>query len=163
MEIREATSNDHNNIWEIFERVVRAGDTYVFHPETPREDLDKLWFAPSMKTYVAEEDGKILGTYFIKSNQIGLGSHVANCGYMVHPDAQGKGVGKLLCTHSLEIAKELKYKAIQFNIVVSTNHVAVNLWKKFGFVIIGTIPKGFRHLQLGYVDAYIMFREIYDK
>ncbi|HTJ53406.1 MAG TPA: GNAT family N-acetyltransferase [Cyclobacteriaceae bacterium] len=160
MKIREATHQDHDSIWEIFSNVIKTGDTYVFDPNTKKEDLSKLWFAPSMKTYVAEEQGKIIGTYIIKPNQIDLGSHVANCGYMVHPDARGKGVGSALCEHSLEIAKILGYKAMQFNIVVSTNKVAVKLWEKHGFKIIGTIPQGYNHIELGYVDAYIMYRKV---
>ena len=90
MTIRQATSNDHDGIWEIFEQVVKTGDTYAFDPDSQREDLSKLWFAPGMKVFVAEEDGKILGTYFIKPNQPGLGAHIANCGYMVHPEARGR-------------------------------------------------------------------------
>lgn len=160
MTIREATINDHDGIWEIFEQVIKPGDTYAFDPNSKREDLPKLWFAPGMKVYVAEENGKILGTYFIKPNQAGLGAHIANCGYMVHPEARGRGLGKQLFDHSWLVAKELDYKGMQFNFVVSTNRVAVKLWKKLGFKIIGTIPKGFNHQQLGYVDAYIMFREI---
>ena len=160
MIIREATLNDHDGIWEIFEQVIKPGDTYAFDPNSKREDLPKLWFALGMKVYVAEENGKILGTYFIKPNQAGLGAHIANCGYMVHPEARGRGLGKQLFDHSWLVAKELDYKGMQFNFVVSTNRVAVKLWKKLGFKIIGTIPKGFNHQQLGYVDAYIMFREI---
>jgi ribosomal protein S18 acetylase RimI-like enzyme len=79
---------------------------------------------------------------------------------MVHAAARGKGIGGKLCEHSLGIAKEIGYKGMQFNIVVSTNTNAVELWKKFGFRIIGAIPGGFNHIRLGYVDAYIMFREI---
>ena len=160
MTIRESTLNDHDGIWEIFEHVIKPGDTYAFDPDSKREDLPKLWFAPGMKVYVAEENGKILGSYFIKPNQAGLGAHIANCGYMVRPEARGRGLGKQLFDHSWLVAKELDYKGMQFNFVVSTNRVAVKLWKKLGFKIIGTIPKGFNHQQLGYVDAYIMFREI---
>ena len=160
MNIREANSKDYNSVWEIFESVIKTGDTYVFDPETDKDDLSKHWFAPSMRTYVAEEKNRIVGTYIIKPNQIDLGSHIANCSYMVHPDAQGKGVGKLLCEHSIEIAKSLKFKAIQFNIVVGTNKGAIQLWEKYGFAIIGTIPDGFKHMRLGFVDAHIMYREI---
>ena len=160
MTIREATNNDHDGIWEIFEQVVKAGDTYAFDSDSQKEDLPRIWFAPTMKVYVAEEDGKILGSYFIKPNQPGLGAHIANCGYMVHPESRGRGLGKQLFDHSWLVAKESGYKGMQFNLVVSTNQVAVQLWEKSGFRIIGTIPNGFHHLQLGYVDAYIMFREI---
>ncbi len=160
MEIRKARSEDYDAVWEIFSKVITTGDTYVFSPDTKKTDLSKHWFAPYMHTYVAEENGKILGTYIMKPNQIDLGAHIANAGYMVHPDAQGKGVGKMLCEHSIEKARSLGYKAIQFNIVVSTNQAAVRLWKQYGFEIIGTIPEGFKHLKLGYVDAYIMYRKL---
>lgn len=160
MEIREANVNDYDAIWQIFKKVIETGDTYVFDPKTPKEDLKKHWFAPYMKTFVAVEDNQILGTYIIKPNQIDLGSHIANCSYMVNPKFHGRGIGKLLCQHSLDMAKAMDYKAIQFNIVVSTNTAAVELWKKFGFRIIGTIPKAFNHQSLGFVDAFIMFTEI---
>ena len=160
MIIREASLNDLNGVWEIFEQVVKGGDTYAYAPDSTKEDLPKLWFVPTARVYVAEENDKILGTYYIKPNQVGLGAHVANCGYMVHPDTRGRGLGKQLGEHSLLIAKESGYKGIQFNFVVSTNTTAVKLWQKIGFSIIGTIPKGFNHSQLGYVDAYIMFQSI---
>ena len=160
MEIRIATSNDFNSVWDIFTSVIKTGDTYVFDPKTEKDNLSKHWFAPYMKTYIAEEREKIIGTYIIKPNQIDLGSHIANCSYMVHPNAQGKGVGKLLCEHSLINAKDLGYMAIQFNIVVSTNINAIKLWENYGFEIIGTTPKGFRHKELGYVDTYIMYKKL---
>lgn len=109
---------------------------------------------------MAEEQGKIVGTYIIKPNHPGLGSHIANCGYMVHPDARGKGIGKKICEHSIAFARENGYRAMQFNIVVSTNEVAVALWKKLGFRIIGTTPNGFRHQKLGFVDTYTMYLEL---
>jgi len=162
MKIRKADpAKDYNDIWEIFSKVIQTGDTYVFDPNTPKESVHKLWLADYMDTFVAvDDDGKILGTYFIKPNQIDLGNHIANCGYMVIPNSQGKGIGKQLCEHSIEFAKQKGYLGIQFNIVVSTNTTAVNLWKKLGFEIVGTTPKGFRHKELGLVDTYIMFKDL---
>lgn len=161
MEIRKADRlNDYNKIWEIFSAVIQTGDTYTFEPATPKEDLEKYWFADHMNTFVAVEDDTMPGTYIIKPNQPGLGNHIANCSYMVNPRHHGKGTGKLMCEHSISLAKENGFLGIQFNIVVSTNIAAVNLWKKFGFEIIGTTPKGFRHQQLGFVDTYIMFRSL---
>jgi ribosomal protein S18 acetylase RimI-like enzyme len=114
-----------------------------------------------MNTFVAVgSDGEISGTYIIKPNQIDLGNHIANCGYMVNPKYQGRGIGKLLCEHSIAFAKDKGYLGIQFNIVVSTNTIAVALWKKLGFEIIGTTPNGFRHKSLGFVDTYIMFKDL---
>ncbi|MDO1512399.1 GNAT family N-acetyltransferase [Maribacter confluentis] len=160
MIIRKAKESDFDQVWQIFSEVIKTGDTYVFNPNTPKKDLKKHWFAEYMETYVMEENERILGTYILKPNQIDLGNHIANCSYMVNPDMQGKGVGKKLCEHSLKMAKHHNFEAIQFNIVVSTNKGAVALWKKYGFEIIGTTPKGFRHSELGLVDTYIMYKNL---
>ena len=162
MTIRKADKEkDYDSVWEIFSNVIKTADTYVFDPRTPKKSLTSLWFADSMDTFVAvDDDGTIFGTYFIKPNQIDLGSHIANCGYMVSPMHQGRGVGQQMCEHSIAFAREKGYVGIQFNVVVSTNIYAVKLWKKFGFEIIGTTPKGFRHMELGYVDTYIMFKQL---
>jgi len=160
LNIRTANSTDREQVWEIFSLVIQSGDTYVFDPHTPKGELEKLWFADHMHTYVLEDKGQILGTYIIKANHIGLGNHVGNCSYMVHPRAQGQGIGKRLCEHSLQKAGEMGFVGIQFNLVVSTNKAAVALWKKFGFEIIGTTPKGFRHLELGLVDTHIMYKSL---
>ncbi|NJO87657.1 MAG: GNAT family N-acetyltransferase [Chloroflexia bacterium] len=158
--IRKATSSDFEAVWDIFCQVVKSGDTYVFDPNTPKEDLQNHWFAPNMHTFVLEKDSSIPGTYIIKPNQIGLGNHVANGAYMVHPKAQGQGIGKKLCEHSIIEAKRLGFKAMQFNFVVSTNKAAVKLWQKYGFEIIGTIPEAFRHQKLGLVAAHVMHKKL---
>jgi L-amino acid N-acyltransferase YncA len=160
MKIRKANNKDFDAIWEIFHQVIKTGDTYVFDPETPKQNLSKHWFAAYMHTYVLEDENKIYGTYILKPNQIDLGSHVANGSYMVHPDARRKGFGEAMCMHSIKEAKKLGFEAIQFNMIVSTNNPAIALWKKMGFEIIGTIPDGFKHLSKGFVDAYIMFRKL---
>ncbi len=162
MTIRKADEkNDYDKIWDIFSNVIQTGDTYVFDSNTPKETLHKHWFADYMDTFVAvDENDEISGTYIIKQNQIDLGNHIANCSYMVNPNFQGKGTGKLLCEHSLQFAKDKGFLGIQFNIVVSTNIGAVKLWQKYGFHIIGTTPKGFRHKELGLVDTYIMFKDL---
>lgn len=163
MEIRPADKQtDCDKIWEIFENVISTGDTYVFDPNTPKSSLDKHWFAEYMNTFVAIDNGEILGTYIIKPNQIDLGNHIANCSYMVNPKYHGRGTGKLLCEHSIQFAKDNGYLGIQFNIVVSTNEGAVKLWEKFGFDIIGKTPKAFRHKTLGFVDAFIMYKDLTD-
>jgi L-amino acid N-acyltransferase YncA len=162
MTIRKADiEKDYDKIWEIFSNVIKTGDTYVFDPGTKKETLHKNWFANYMDTFAAvNNNGEILGTYIIKPNQIDLGNHVANCSYMVNPQHQGKGVGKLLCSHSIEFAKIKGYLSIQFNIVVSTNVHAIQLWQKLGFKIIGSTPKGFRHKKSGLVDTYIMYKNL---
>jgi len=156
--IRRTEPVDFDAIWDIFHRVVSTGDTYAYAPDTNREQARKIWMADNVRTYVARHRDQIVGTYILTPNQPGLGSHVANAGYMIHPDRQGQGLGRTLCEHSLDEARRLRFLAMQFNFVVSTNQRAVALWRKCGFEIVGTLPKAFRHANLGLVDAYVMHR-----
>lgn len=160
MQIRRARNSDYDQVWTIFSKVIEGEDTFVYASNTPKSDLQKKWFASDMKTFVLELDSIILGTYFIRPNQIDLGNHIGNCGYMVHPDHYGKGIGDLLCKHSIEIGPSLGFSALQFNIVVSTNENAIKLWQKNGFKIIGIIPNGFKHKLHGLVDTLIMYRAL---
>jgi L-amino acid N-acyltransferase YncA len=158
--IREATELDRDAVWEIFHAVVAGGDTYVFDPETPRDEAMGYWFQAGARTYVAEDDGRVVGTYLLKPNQPGLGAHVANAAFMVSPTARGLGVGRAMGEHAIDQARRLGYRAMQFNFVVSTNAAAVALWKRLGFDVVGTLPGAFRHASLGFVDAYVMFRSL---
>jgi L-amino acid N-acyltransferase YncA len=162
MQIRKATEADFVAMWEIFHAVVASGDTYVFSPNTGREDAHVYWLGPDIASFVAEIGGSIAGFYKLIANQRDLGSHVANASFMVAPDAHGKGVGKAMGRHCLVEAKKAGFLAMQFNFVVSTNDGAVALWQKLGFSIVGTLPKVFRHAQRGYVDAYVMHRFLDD-
>ncbi len=156
--IRPVTTNDHDALWAIIEPVIRAGDTYMYSPSSTREEMLAIWFTPGKHSYVAEIDGQVVGTFFIYANQPGLGSHVANAGYMVHPNFRGLGLAKAMCLFSLDEARRLGFKAMQFNAVVSTNTVAVKLWERCGFAVIGTIPKAYQHQTLGLVDTFVMYQ-----
>ncbi len=160
LKIRPAQVSDFEAVWKIFHEVVEAGDTYPIPPGTSMEQMHDLWFAPYMLTYVAEYEGEVLGTYMLKPNQPGLGSHVANGSYMVRSDSRRRGIGKAMAEHSFSEAKKAGFVALQFNLVVATNTPAVNLWKKVGFEITGTIPEAFNHKDLGLVDAHIMYRSL---
>lgn len=142
----------------MLEPVIRAGDTYTLPQSMPRAQAVAYWFSDAHEVFVAEDEGTAAGTYFLRPNQMGGGSHVANCGYITAPGAFGRGVGRAMCMHSLEHAKHRGYRAMQFNFVVSTNDRAVKLWKNCGFEIVGRLPEAFLHPQLGYVEAYVMYR-----
>lgn len=158
MQIREATDDDMDGIWPIFREIVAAGETYAYPRDTTKEQARRLWIDLPQKTFVFEDDGRILGTYYLKPNQSGPGDHVCNCGYMVSPDARGRGLAAAMCEHSQSIASALGYKAMQFNCVVSTNEVAVRLWTRLGFATVGRLPKAFRSPSSGYVDALVMYK-----
>ena len=158
--LRKAKPEDASVIWSIVEPIIRAGETYVFDPNSSREKMLDYWMAADKQTYVAERDGQILGTFYLKANQPDRGSHVVNAGFMVSPDSSGKGIGKAMAEFSLIEAKRLGYRAMQFNFVVKSNLPAVRLWKKMGFEIIGEIPEAFSHPNLGLTSVYVMYRKL---
>ena len=160
LEIRSATNEDRDAIWNIFHAIVAAGDTYAFDPKMSRDEALAYWFRADTHTYVAERDGCVVGTYILKANQPGLGSHVANAAFMVASDAQGSGVGRRMAEHCLGEARHLGFRAMQFNFVVSTNTPAIHLWEQLGFKVVGTLPGAFRHPKRGYVDVYVMFHSL---
>lgn len=163
--IRKAEANDKNAVWEIIREVIAGSDTYVFDPGSSREEMLDYWFSPEKNVYVvsemsSQETEVVLGTFWLKPNQPGLGDHVCNAAYMVAPEAHGKGIGRRMAEFSLEEARRLGFTAMQFNFVVASNTAAVRLWQSIGMEIIGTIPKAFRHKTLGPTDAYIMYRKL---
>jgi len=155
--ITPAKDEDFDGIWEIFRQIVAGGDTYIYNAHTTREEARHIWMECT-HPYVAKHGDKIVGTYVIRDNKIGRGAHVCNAGFMVHPQHQGQKIGRMMGEHALTEAKMLGYKSMQFNVVVSTNHRSINLWKSLGFTIIGTIPEGFDHKDKGLVDIHIMHR-----
>jgi len=158
LKIREATDADYEKIWPIIHEIASAGKTYAYEQNTSKEKAKNLWMQLPRKTFVAEEEGEVLGTYYIKTNQPGPGSHVCNCGYMVSSEARGKGIATAMCTHSQKIAIELGYKAMQFNFVAASNEGAVRLWKQLGYDTVGRLPNAFNHPSKGYVDALVMYK-----
>lgn len=160
MEIRLANEDDWRDIWKILRIVFLKGDSFPQDPTTTEEEGKRYWFEGALYTYVVILDDEIVGSYYLKNNQTGLGSHVANAGYIVKPEFRGQGIGKIMGLHSLKEAQGYGFKAIQFNLVVSTNTASIRLWKSLNFITVGTLPKAFNHKELGYVDAYVMYREL---
>ncbi len=158
MNIRTATKQDWNSIWPILREIVQAGETYGFDPNISQAQAEQIWMEAPRNTYVVEEGDQILGTYFLKSNHGGPGGHVCNCGYMVSPQARGKGLATAMCEHSQQQAVALGYQAMQFNFVATSNEGAVRLWGKLGFETVGRLPKAFKHPTKGYVDALVMYK-----
>ena len=158
--IRPAIEGDQEAIWAILEPMIRRGDTYTLPRDMTRLQAIEFWFAPGHEAFVWEEQGAILGTYFLRANQRGGGAHVANCGYVTATAAEGRGIARAMCRHSLERAKERGFRAMQFNFVVSSNTRAVELWKGLGFEVVGCLPGAFEHPELGFVDALVMYKQI---
>jgi L-amino acid N-acyltransferase YncA len=160
MNLRSAGPSDADAIWSILEPTIRDGETYTLPRDMDREQALAYWFSTDHTVFVAEDDGEVLGTYYLRANQKGGGAHVGNCGYMTAAKASGRGVATAMCTHSLEYARSRGFHAMQFNFVVSSNLPAIHLWQKFGFETVGRLPGAFLHPSLGYVDALVMYRAL---
>ena len=160
MGIFPATDSDRDAIWAILVPMIRSGDTYTLPRDMSKQPGLGYWFAADKETFVWKENGAVLGTYFLKANQQGGGAHVANCGYVTAPAAQGRGIARQMCLHSLERAKERGFRAMQFNFVVSTNERAIKLWASLEFKIVGRLPLAFEHPAQGFVDALVMYRSL---
>jgi ribosomal protein S18 acetylase RimI-like enzyme len=160
MMIRLATAAEHEPIWDVLAPTFRSGETYPLARDLGRDDGLAYWLAPGHEVFVAEEEGRVLGTYYLCANQKGGGSHVANCGYVTASWATGRGVARALCEHSLERAAARGFKAMQFNFVVSTNERALRLWHACGFEIVGRLPAAFEHPERGYVDVFVMYQSL---
>jgi ribosomal protein S18 acetylase RimI-like enzyme len=158
--IRPARAVDEDGIWAILEPVLRAGETYTLPRDISREEALAYWQHEGQEVFVAEDAGLIRGTYFLRPNQAGGGSHVANCGYMTLPASQGKGIGRAMLEHSIARARARSFLAMQFNFVVSTNDRAIRIWQAYGFEIVGRLPSAFKHPELGFVDALVMYKHL---
>ena len=159
LQIRPASRADSEAIWTVLEPTLRAGDTYALPRDTSREAALDWFFAVGNRSFVATDDGRVLGAYYYRANAKGGGAHVANAGFVTHPQARGRGIASSMCDHAIAAARADGFRAMQFNFVVATNP-AVRLWQRHGFEIVGTLPGAFEHPTLGEVDAHVMFRRL---
>lgn len=158
--IRRYTEKDGDELWRILEPVIERGDSFAYESDASKTEVLAEWCAPGKEVFVAEAEGRIAGSYHLKPNQPGRGSHIANASYVVSPEIRRRGIGRALGEHSLRTAREMGFRAMQFNLVVKSNERAVRLWQSLGFGIIGEIPEAFRHREQGLTNAYIMYRKL---
>lgn len=160
LEFSVAGPQDWPGIWPVFRAVVSTGDTYPYPPDTSQEAAKAIWMAPSHTVLVAIADGETVGTAYYRPNMLGLGDHIANAGWMIHPHHQGRGIGRRFAEYVLDQARRAGFRAMQFNAVVATNTAAIGLWESLGFAVVGTVPDAFRHPVHGLTAVHVMYRQL---
>ena len=160
LDIREVTADAFGEIWPILREVLADEDTYPWPADTAEAEARALWFAPGARVYNAYAGGEIVASRYIVPNKPGLGSHICNIGVIIARPWRGRGVGRQLNAFAIAKARELGFRAIQLNFVVSTNEASIYICRAHGFEIVGTLPGAFFYKRERYVDAYVMFRAL---
>ena len=164
LQIRPYAAADWPAVWALLEPVFRAGETFPHDPAISEAEARAAWVLQSQAVMVAADAaGSLVGTYYLRPNSLALGAHVANAGFVVAQHCRRQGIGSRLCQHSLQAARRLGFRAMQFNLVVSTNSAGIRCWQRNGFLVVGTLPGAFRHRQLGYVDALVMVQGLVER
>ena len=159
--IRPYDPADWPAVWALLEPVFRSGETFPHDPAIGEAAARASWVEQSQEVMVAvDAAGSVVGTYYLRPNSLSLGAHVANAGYVVAESCRRQGIGSRLCQHSLQLARQLGFRLMQFNLVVSTNTAGIRCWQRNGFAIAGTLPGAFRHRRLGHVDALVMVQSL---
>jgi GNAT superfamily N-acetyltransferase len=158
--VRAFTDTDWPPVWQIMHEVVRGQETFPYDPEMTDERARQMWIeTPPGLTVVAVDRERVLGTAKMGPNRGGPGAHVSTASFMVAAAERGRGVGTALLRFALDWAKGEGYAAMQFNAVVESNRSAVELYRRHGFGVIGTVPRAFAHPVLGRVGLHLMYHE----
>lgn len=146
---------------EIWNEVVRDGIAFPQENELDDVEGDKFFKSQSF-TGLAEdtESGEIVAIYILHPNNVGRCAHISNASYAVKKNLRGKHIGEILVKHSIEKARELGFKILQFNAVVAENIHARNLYKRLGFIELGKIPSGFHMNDGNFADIIPQYIEV---
>lgn len=154
---------DEQPLYRIFKEVVDSGCQFPYESSS-MDEFHLQFFSPNSQVYICRSSiGEVIGGFYLKANYPGRSSHIANAAYMIKATHQGKGIGTLLIKASLHMAKNQGFQAMQYNMVLSQNRIAVQLYQKLGFRILGTIPNAIRNPDASYSDGYLMHRSLEEK
>lgn len=158
--IRHLSENEFDLVWPIFSAVIREGKTYSYDPALTLEQGRAIWFSPEKTPFVALEHDRPVGTFYLRANQLGLGNHIANGGFMVAQGECGKGIGTAMAQRMVEEARKAGYYGMQFNFIVADNERSLRIWNRLGFDIVGTVPDAFRHSEKGYMPVHVLYKKL---
>ena len=115
---------DYPEVADVWEASVRA--THHFLPESDIQYFKPLILNEYLKAVdlscVKDEAGRILGFMGVHSNSLEM--------LFLHPQARGKGLGKLFVRHAID---QLKVRKVDVN---EQNPEAVGFYKHLGFAVV---------------------------
>jgi DNA-binding MarR family transcriptional regulator len=158
--LKPFVQEDEESLYNIFQEIVESGNQVHFECSSKQEFYRQFLESGSQVFTAHLSERELVGGFTIKPNFSGRSKHVANAVYMIKRIHQGRGIGTLLVKASLEFAKQLGFRAMQFNMVLSENHIALKLYQKLGFNIIGTISRAIKNLDGSYQEGLILHREL---
>ncbi|MGC8612149.1 MAG: GNAT family N-acetyltransferase [Athalassotoga sp.] len=159
LKIRTIEKTDVDGFYELRNCPNASANTLAM-PFTSKENAAKMVSRMTEEegstTLVAELDGKLVGSAELNVFK-GRRRHCAALGISVHDDYQHKGIGTALMKALLDLADNwYNLKRIELE-VYTDNEIAINMYKKFGFTIEGTL-KCYAIRNGEYIDAYLMAR-----
>lgn len=160
IQVKKYSKDDIADAISIWNEVVETGDAFPQTELLNCESGHEFFTSQSFTGIAYDEDNNIVGLYILHPNNVGRCGHICNASYAVKSDLRGRHIGETLVRDCIKKAKELGFGILQFNAVVSTNERALKLYKKLGFVQLGTIPKGFLMKDGHYEDIIPHYYEL---
>ena len=157
--IRPLRLSDTDDVYEIMHMPSVLWSTSLL-PSTTIDSWRKTvenWVSDEhVHAFVAEIDGKVVGTINLKAGKAGE-SHIGELILAVHELYQGQSIGKMLMITVIDLADNwLNLLRLEL-IVYIDNERAINLFKRFDFEIEGR--KRCAAFRGGsYIDSYLMGR-----
>lgn len=143
MIIRKLEEKDTPAAAAIWNEVVREGKAFPQTEELSIKEAEEFFAGQTYTAVAVDDEGEVLGLYILHPNNVGRCGHICNTSYAVKGERRFMHIGEALVKDSLRMGKECGFRILQFNAVVATNHPALHLYEKLGFVRLGTIPGGF--------------------
>jgi GNAT superfamily N-acetyltransferase len=158
--------HEHELVNSLLNLVILEGKTYPQNQPLSQAEFATYWLSQDafvVRTCIQEAQDhpqEVLGGFYLKPNFPGRCSHICNAGFIVQPGLRGQGIGRFMGEAMLEIAANLGYEAVMFNLVFETNIPSLQLWQSLEFNIIGQIPRAVKLADGQVVDALILYRSL---
>ena len=150
IEYREAVASDAHDLAE-YVRIVGGetdflsygADTFVMSDEREARFIQRFQNNKKDIMLIATDGGRIIANASLEANRVQRYSHVSELSITVLREYWGRGVGshlmEMMINFAIENGIELLYLEAR-----ADNERAISLYKKFGFVKSGEIPKFFK-------------------